>query len=319
MNEITKTYAEIQNKYMSSLRSFCFPILNKMETKRKILYSIFIILLPLAILSIIGVIVIGIMKLEKLTLFTPFMMIFPMIVFAIYVFLTKNLEKEVKKHIMPILCKAIGDINWKQSPVISHDLYIDSKILPNTFNKVKVDDVFNGSYKGINYNIVEAQYSKKEFRHTREGRKTEYLTIFDGLLITLDMNKNFNSHTVIRTNLFGRFIPNGDLKHTVFENIEFEEKFDVFTNNEVEARYLITSSFMEHLNNVKMSFIAPAIECAFYRDKLIISLQGIPNMFHVGSVWKPLTDEKQYFKMFEEILSIIKLIDHFKLDQKIGL
>ena len=319
MSEETRTYTEMQNKYMNSLRSICFPILNKMETKRKILHSIFIILLPLAILSIIGLIVIGTMKIENLTHFTPIMMLFSFIVFAIYAFLTKNFEIEVKKQIMPTLCKALGDINWKQSPAISHNLYIDSKILPSTFNKVKVDDVFNGSYKGINYNIVEAQYSKKEVRHTREGRKTEYVTIFDGLLITLDMNKNFNSHTLIRTNLFGRLIPNGDLKHTTLEDVEFEKKFDVFTNDEVDARYLITPSFMERLNNVKMSFISPTIECAFYQDKLIIGLQGIPNMFHVGSIWKPLTDEKQYFKMFEEILSIIKLIDHFKLDQKIGL
>ena len=68
-----------------------------------------------------------------------------------------------------------------------------------------------------------------------------------------------------------------------------------------------------------MSFMAYSTECAFYQDKLIIAIDNLQDKFHVGSIWKPLTDERQYFQMYEEIESIIKLIDHFKLDQKIGL
>ena len=133
------------------------------------------------------------------------------------------------------------------------------------------------------------------------------------------MNKKFNSHTVVKPNISGRFSANDELKHTVLEDVEFEKKFDVLTNDEVEARYLLTTSFMEKLKNVQMSFKAFSIECAFYQGKMIIALNSLPNMFRVGSIWRPLTDERQYFQVFEEILSIIKLIDHFKIDQKIGL
>ena len=133
------------------------------------------------------------------------------------------------------------------------------------------------------------------------------------------MNKKFNSHTVIKPNMLGRFLANSELKHTVLEDTEFEKKYDVLTNNEVEARYLLTPSFMERLKNIQMSFMAYSTECAFYQDKLIIAIDNLQDKFHVGSIWKPLTDERQYFQMYEEIESIIKLIDHFKLDQKIGL
>ena len=315
----SKTYTEMQSEYMSNLRNFCFPILNQMEVKRKVLYLIFVITLPLAILSIVGLIIIGIMKEERLISFTPIMMLFSMLVLLTYSIISKNFENSVKKQIMPILCKAIGNISWAQSPMISHDLYVNSYILHSRFDKVEVDDVFKGSYKDVNYNIVEARYFKKEVRHTKEGRKTEYVNIFNGLLITLDMNKNFNSHTVVKTNMLGRFLTNNELKHTVLEDIEFEKKFDVLTNDEVEARYLLTTSFMEKLKNLQMSFRASFIEYAFYQDKMIIAFDSLPNMFHVGSIWKSLIDERQYFQMFEEILSIIKLIDYFKLDQKIGL
>ena len=43
------------------------------------------------------------------------------------------------------------------------------------------------------------------------------------------------------------------------------------------------------------------------------------DMFKIGSLFKKVNDEKAFMKMYEELESIIKLIDHFKLDQKIGL
>lgn len=99
----------------------------------------------------------------------------------------------------------------------------------------------------------------------------------------------------------------------------FEKKFDVFTDDEVEARYLITPSFMERLNNMKTAFEAYAISCAFYDKYLLVGLSTRKDLFSIGDLKKPVNDGKQFFTMFEEILSIIKLIDHFKLDQKIGL
>ena len=102
------------------------------------------------------------------------------------------------------------------------------------------------------------------------------------------------------------------LKHTTLEDVVFEKKFDVFTDDEVEARYLLTTTFMERLTNIKTAFNAKNISCAFYQDKL-------RDLFSVASLFKPVNDEKQFFTMFEEINSLLYLIEHFKLDRKIGL
>ena len=76
---------------------------------------------------------------------------------------------------------------------------------------------------------------------------------------------------------------------------------------------------MERMNNVKMAFEATGITCAFYRNKLILTIPTCRDLFSLCSLVKPIDDTRQYFQMYEEIISIIKLIDHFKLDQKIGL
>ena len=61
------------------------------------------------------------------------------------------------------------------------------------------------------------------------------------------------------------------------------------------------------------------ISAAFYQNTLYIALHTNKDLFSVGSLVKPVCDEKQFFTMFEEILSIIKLIDYFKLNEKTGL
>ena len=76
---------------------------------------------------------------------------------------------------------------------------------------------------------------------------------------------------------------------------------------------------MERLKNVKTAFKASSVSCAFFGDLLIIALPTNKDIFSICSLIKKVDDSKQYFQMYEEILSIVKLIDHFKLNQKIGL
>lgn len=76
---------------------------------------------------------------------------------------------------------------------------------------------------------------------------------------------------------------------------------------------------MERLNNMKLAFQADKVSCAFYQNQLLIGLHTKKDLFSLCSLFKPVDDANQYYQMFEEILSIIKLIDYFKLNQKTGL
>ena len=113
--------------------------------------------------------------------------------------------------------------------------------------------------------------------------------------------------------------PSYKLKYTELEDPEFNKIFDVYTNDEITARYLITPSFMQRLKNMEVAFKADNTSCAFYENYLIIALSTKKDLFSLCSLIKPLKETQQYFQMYEEIVSILKLIDHFKLDQKIGL
>ena len=70
---------------------------------------------------------------------------------------------------------------------------------------------------------------------------------------------------------------------------------------------------------MKVAFNANSVSCAFYEKYFLVALHTSKDLFSLCSLIKPVNDGRQFFTMFEEILSIVKLIDHFKLAQKIGL
>ena len=228
--------------------------------------------------------------------------------------LKKKFENEIKQKIMPYVCKCLGDLKWKYAQCSFEQLLCKSGII-DRYNRVSYDDSFTGIYKDINYEICETSFYYK----TGTGKNSSTRTVFKGVMIKLDMNKSFTGNTVIRPDTLKHASPAANLKHTTLEDVVFEKKFDVFTDDEVEARYLITPSFMERLNNMKTAFSADRVSCAFYDKYLLVGLHTSKDLFSIFSLKEPVNDGKQFFTMFEEILSIIKLIDHFKLNQKIGL
>lgn len=252
--------------------------------------------------------------------------------------LKKQFEREIKQEIMPYICKCIGNLSWTAGEYAGDKNIFTKSNLISRYNSSIFDDIFKGHFKDTNLEIIEAKFyisennsstihqNNRHNRHNelyRQGnfsiRKNNKNTTFSGVIVKLTMNKNFQGNTVIKPDSIGHKSPSSKLKHTTLEDVQFEKKFDVFTDDEVEARYLITPSFMERLKNMQVAFKADKVSCAFYDKYLLVGLDTKEDLFSIGDLNQPLNDDKQFFMMFEEILSIIKLIDHFKLDQKIGM
>ena len=202
---------------------------------------------------------------------------------------------------MPLVCSCFSDLKWVPNREHSTKLYISSGLIGFEDPKgMKYDDCFEGTYKDIDFIIEETPY-------------------FPGVLIQVrKINKKFKGHTIIFPNYMGEYPPK-DLHYTEFEDVVFEKNYNVFTNDDVEARYLITPTLMERLDNIKVSFDAQFIYSTFYKGMFIMGIRTYDNLFDYASMDKSLIDLKPFIKMSEEIISILKLIDHFKLDQKIGM
>ena len=238
-----------------------------------------------------------------------------LIPFIIQLIINFYANYKIKKEIMPSVCKCIGDLYWSQGEYNNKDILSSAKLIPDNWNRSNFDDVISGQYKDVAIEIVEATYARKK----GSGKRSSTTTYFSGAFIVLNMNKNFKGHTIIRPDKLLKNSPSPELKLTTLEDVTFEKKYDVFTDDEIEARYLITTSFMNRLNELNIAFKAKETSCAFYKGNLIIAFNETKDLFKVFSLFKKADDVKLYTQMFEEFLSIVKIIDHFKLNEKIGL
>ena len=305
-----KTYTQMRQEFQEKFFKELSPALKKYdaEWRKKSLQAI----LSASFFSALGILSLYAIFATKLSSFILVAIIMFSTAGCFCYVIKKCFEDEIKDKIMPLVCKCCGNINWLNG--VFYNIYKDSKafeesnLIPSLSLRT-VDDYFSGSYKDIGFEIIECT------ANSGKNRKA----VFVGAIVKLDMNKRFQGNTVIQPDSMFHTSPSSRLVHTTLEDVEFEKKFDVYTDDEVEARYLITPSFMERLNNMKVAFNADAVSCAFYEKYLFVALHTRKDLFSICSLLKPVNDGKQFFQMFEEILSIIKLIDHFKLDQKIGL
>ena len=109
------------------------------------------------------------------------------------------------------------------------------------------------------------------------------------------------------------------LNEIKLEDPEFNKKYKAYSSDEVEGRYLITPAFMERFKNLQTAFGARGAKCSFYGESLMFAISTGKNLFEIGNLFTPLNSPKQLEKFFNELISILALIDYFKLDEKTGL
>jgi hypothetical protein len=128
------------------------------------------------------------------------------------------------------------------------------------------------------------------------GKNTSWHTIFKGLFFIADFNKHFHGRTYVYsesnpqlgffTKMFSSFAWN--LEKVKLESAEFENRFVVYSNDQVEARYILTPSFMERLvklqdmmgDTVSYSFVDTNVYVAIpIRDKLFEPSVFSPNKY----------------------------------------
>lgn len=109
------------------------------------------------------------------------------------------------------------------------------------------------------------------------------------------------------------------MRDVKLEDVEFDRRFQVASEDQLEARYLITPAFMDRLKGLQTGFGTEKVKCSFFDDKIMFAISTRDDLFEVGNLFVPLSNSKQMTKFFNEITSILEMVDHFKLDQKIGL
>lgn len=228
----------------------------------------------------------------------------------------KAFENKVKEDILKIFLRFFGEFSWNPRwTTIDERILKVSKII-GAYNCKTTDDDFKGTYKGLNISISEFKLENID----SDGRT---MPVFKGIAIQIDMNKKFNTQTIIFQNKFlakatADILGNG-IKKITLEDVDFNDLYEVYSYDEVEARYLLTTSFMERFKALQDTYKTSDIKACFLNNKLTILIPSNRDKFNLANIDTPVTDSGQITQFFEEFTAVLSLVDLLHLDSKTGL
>jgi len=194
------------------------------------------------------------------------------------------------------------------------------------FKGIILDFPFNKEIKA--HTIIAPKYDTSAAGVVNVGLNLTIIFIILALLITFAfiapgaLFENMDaviSSVFIVISLILAIIGTKKFKKVKLEDIIFDKDYTVASEDQVEARYLVTPTFMERFKNLKKAYNSKYIKCALFDNQIMFAISTNKDLFEIGSMFHPLTDSKQVDGFFDEIIAILDIVEEFKLDEKTGL
>ncbi len=284
----------------------------RIETRNKILYTALIVA-PIALLIIL---------LDKELIF--FMVILGFIVLAgAGAFFSRKYVSNFKVGIIDKIVEFIDkDLNYSKDGCISQALFVESDIFRHRIDRYRGDDYVSGKLEQtqVKFSEIHAQYITRNSK----GR-TQHHTIFKGLFFAADFNKAFKGKTIVLPDTAERLF--GGLGTMLqswnktrgqlikLEDPEFEKSFAVYGDDQIEARYILSTSLMKRIMDFKKK-TNKRIYLSFVNSKLFVAIPYSRNLFE-PRIFKTLLDFTPIKQYYEDLNVAVGIVEDLNLNTRI--
>ena len=298
-----------------SLAQKLAPTLQVLENKRKellrkgrsegLIYA--------AIFLVVGVIALLILKLEGI--FGPIVIV----VISVIIFITciNNKSKifsffykeEVVDEIIHAFCPNAA---YSPNGGVGEDLFRNSGLFTSP-DRYHAEDLIEGCLDKTSFICSEVHAEERRARYTKNGVRYYWVDIFKGFLFIADFHKEFQGETTVLRDSF--FKIKMGASRVKMENPDFEKVFDVFSTNQIEARYLITPSMMERMLKLDSNF-KKGVTISFRNSTILVAIPDSKNRFE-ADVWSSLSDMSILKSDFAVLQSLLEIVDELNLNTRI--
>ncbi|MEO0981384.1 MAG: DUF3137 domain-containing protein [Pseudomonadota bacterium] len=183
--------------------------------------------------------------------------------------------------------------------------------LVSRWDRSNFEDRILGGRNGVDYEFFEAHLEERRTTTDSNGRtRTTWVTVFKGQCLRLDFHKDFYGRTLVTRDagFFNRFGGRKGMDRAKLEDPKFEKAFEVYTTDQVEARYILTPDFMQKLVDLEQTFRGKKLRCAFAGGEMLICVEGA-NLFEPGSMFTPLDNPERIRELLDDFSVLFHLID----------
>lgn len=181
-------------------------------------------------------------------------------------------------------------------------------------DRYHTEDLIEGRIGKTEFCCAEVHAEERKTSVNSKGQTSTYwVDIFKGFLFIADFHKDFQGRTtIVRNSLFKINFSGSRVK---LENPDFEKAFDVYSTDQVEARYLLSTSMMERLLALDRDFNS-SIKVSFFDSKILIAIPDSKNHFE-ASIWKSINNLDQLQSDFSTIRALVTIVEELNLNTRI--
>lgn len=175
------------------------------------------------------------------------------------------------------------------------------------------EDRLTGTRNGVSFEFFEAHLEERRRTTDSRGRtQTRWVTVFNGQCLRFHFHKAFQGRTVVLRDagIFNRFGGRRGMERVRLESKVFEDAFEVYGSDQVEARFLLTPDLMQRLIELEKVFHGGKLRCSFQNNELLIALEG-GDLFEPGSMFTPLDNPDRVRELLDDFSAIFNVIDCF--------
>ena len=242
----------------------------------------------------------------------------------IYKFLIGGYVSEFKdKIIKPLIHEIDRTLKYTSKLHVPQHLFERSKLFLSDIDRMSGNDFVRGEIDKIPIQFSDIHAEK---RHRDSKGRENWSTVFQGLFIVSEFNKNFSGDTIILPDvaqssfgdLVGGWLQSNNLSReelVKMDDPEFEKEFVVYSNDQIEARYILTHSLMSKLLIFKRKSKHP-LYVSFVKNHIHIAVEYNKDLFE-PSVFHSLLKYKIAMEYIGTLHLAIGIVEELKLNQKL--
>lgn len=247
--------------------------------------------------------------------------------FGIYGPKLNRFKEAMKVDVIGGIIKGVSEeLNYDPNAGIPKSVFEESEIFKSRINRYNTEDRIWGRMGKTDIEIAEVKAERKETTRDSNGNtKTKYVTVFEGIFMVADFHKDFNGVTHVLPDMaesmfgwLGRKMQNMNWsrgKVARMEDPDFEKAFVVYTDDQVEARYILSTSMMRRMLALKERY-QNNVAFAFMNSKVYIAITNKDDYFEPD--YKKSLQEKstiQYF--YDELSCCLTIVEDLNLNTRI--
>jgi len=242
----------------------------------------------------------------------------------------REFQERYKKEALNRVLSNFGTFDEPVAGALSSS-FLQSCLIVPIGNVQKFHDRIHGTHRGITIDIEEI----RTYHRTPSGkrRRSKTIPLFIGILMTVDFHRPFHGVTVLRQER-GRSRPYGaagELETVSLEDPDFEKVFEVLSNDQVEARYLLTPDFMIRLlafatshresqpltlNLMELSHRVTRMQCSFVGSRLHLAIPTENDRFELLHEKTDAANREVAERVFNEIRDLLAVVDALKIESR---